>query len=89
MDRLAQTTSELEPPELEVFDLTSTDPSLPRFVFITHLASNEWQVGPRSQRGTCGIRTDETLGTLATLPHRDDGRSPLHGFWTLYLLASV
>ena len=52
VDRLAQTTSELEPPELEVFDLTSTDPSLPGFVFITHLASNEWQVGPRSQRGT-------------------------------------
>ena len=52
VDRLAQTTSGLEPPEMEVFDLTSIDPSLPGFVFITHLASNEWQVGPRSQRGT-------------------------------------
>ena len=52
VDRLAQTIVELDPPQMEVFDFNSTDPSLPGFVFIAHLASDEWQVGPRSQRGT-------------------------------------
>lgn len=52
VDRLAGVTVGLEPPELETFDLASTDPSLPGFVFIAHLASREWHVGPRSQCGT-------------------------------------
>ena len=52
VDRLAKATVGLDPPELEGFDFTSADPSLPGFVFIAHLASDEWQVGPRSQQGT-------------------------------------
>ena len=52
VDRLAQVTVGQKPPELEVFDLSATDSSLPGVVFIAHLASSEWQVGPRSQRGT-------------------------------------
>ena len=51
-DRLARTTADLDPPEMEVFDFTAHDPALPSFVFIPHFASDEWQVGPRSHRGT-------------------------------------
>jgi glycine reductase len=53
-DRLAESTVGLQPPELEVFDTTKIDPSLPGMVFIPHLASGEWQAeaGPRSAYGT-------------------------------------
>jgi hypothetical protein len=51
-DRLVGITVGLPPPELETFDLGATDPSLPGFVFIAHLASREWHVGPRSHCGT-------------------------------------
>lgn len=50
-DRLAETTRGLEPPQLEVFDLTPT-PELPGYVFMPHLSSNEWFSGPRSAQGT-------------------------------------
>ena len=52
VDRLAQVTLDLEPRETEVFDFTSTDRSLPGFVFIPHLASAEWHAGARSSAGT-------------------------------------
>ncbi|MAF54340.1 MAG: hypothetical protein FI707_15495 [SAR202 cluster bacterium] len=51
-DKLAETTLGLEPPEAEVFDLTTKDPSLPGVVFSCHLASMEAGVGPRSASGT-------------------------------------
>ena len=50
-DRLAQVTVGLEPPELESFDFTSNDPSLPNFVFIPNLASIETHAGARSAAG--------------------------------------
>ena len=51
VDRLAQVTVGREPPELELFDFTSKDPSLPGFVFIPNLASVETHAGPRSAAG--------------------------------------
>lgn len=50
-DRLAETTVGLTPSSVEKFDLTPR-PALPGIVFIPHLASNEWFVGPRSRAGT-------------------------------------
>ncbi|MDP6226719.1 MAG: glycine/sarcosine/betaine reductase component B subunit [Dehalococcoidia bacterium] len=51
-DKLAETTLGLTPPEVEVFDLTEKDPSLPGVVLSCHLASQEARVGPRSAHGT-------------------------------------
>ncbi len=54
VDRLAETISKQEPPDVAKFDLTECDPDLPGVVFIPHLASAEWQAeaGPRSNFGT-------------------------------------
>ena len=51
-DKLAETTVGLEPPEVEVFDTTENDPSLPGVVFSCHLASGEAGSGPRSASGS-------------------------------------
>lgn len=51
-DRLAETTVGLEPPEVEVYDLTERDPALAGVVFTCLLASGEAGVGPRSASGT-------------------------------------
>ena len=51
-DKLAETTKDLEPPEVEVFDVSEKDPSLPNVVFICLLASFEARNGPRSPAGT-------------------------------------
>ena len=51
-DRLAETTVGLEPPEVEVFDTTEKDPSLPGVVLVCLLASGETRGGPRSASGT-------------------------------------
>jgi hypothetical protein len=51
-DQLAETTVGLEPPEMEVLDITDKDASLPGVVFICLLASMEARVGPRSAAGT-------------------------------------
>ncbi len=51
-DQLAETTVGLEPPGVEVFDLTQKNPSLPGVVLSCHLASMEAGVGPRSAAGT-------------------------------------
>lgn len=50
-DRLAQATVRIEPPELEVIDLTPK-PDLPGFVFIPCLASPEHRFGNTSSLGT-------------------------------------
>ena len=52
-DRIAETVRDLDPPELEVFDLTPR-PDLPGIVYIPHLASAEPQpeVGARKTYGT-------------------------------------
>ena len=50
-DKLAETTVGSEPTEVEVFDLTKKDASLPGVVFICLLASYEHSVGPRSAHG--------------------------------------
>jgi sarcosine reductase len=49
-DRLAQTVVGLEPPDVEVFNLTP-QPDLPGAVFIPHLSSSEWVTGSRSSIG--------------------------------------
>ena len=51
-DRLAETTVDLEPTSVEVFDLSETDPSLPGVASITLLAASEILTGPRSPHGT-------------------------------------
>ncbi len=51
-DKLAETTAGLEPPEVDLFDLTEKNPSLPGVVLSCHLASQEAAVGPRSAAGT-------------------------------------
>ena len=51
-DKLAETTAGLESPEVEVFDTTEKDPSLPGVVFSCHLGSMEMVAGPRSAAGT-------------------------------------
>lgn len=50
-DRIAETTVGIEPPKIEVFDLTP-NPDLPNIAFAPHLASSEWELGPRSPVGT-------------------------------------
>ena len=50
-DRLAETTRDLIPPEVEVIDLTPK-PGLPGFVFIPMLASPEHRLGATSSMGT-------------------------------------
>ena len=50
-DRLAEVTLKLEPPEVEVLDLTPKA-GLPGFVFIPVLASPEHRMGPTSSMGT-------------------------------------
>jgi glycine reductase len=50
-DHLAAAVAELDPPELEVFDLSSRDPALPGFVYIPVLASFELWGGPDSRLG--------------------------------------
>ena len=52
VDYLADTIRELEPPELEIFDLTTRDPSLPGVVFIPVLASFEFWGVPTRRRPT-------------------------------------
>ncbi len=51
MDRLAQTTAGLEPPQLETFDFTPK-PGLPGVVLVPHLASPELYRGPYTKMGT-------------------------------------
>jgi glycine reductase complex component B subunit alpha and beta len=51
-DRLAEATRAREPPERELFDTTTRDPSLPGFVHVPMLWSRESFVGPRSGIGT-------------------------------------
>lgn len=50
-DRIAETTVGIEPPQIEGFDLTP-NPDLPNIAFAPHLASSEWELGPRSPVGT-------------------------------------
>jgi glycine reductase len=50
-DRLARTTAELHPPELETIDLTPKT-GKPNIAFAPHLASSEWELGARSPVGT-------------------------------------
>ena len=53
IDRLAETTTSLHPPDTEVFSFDDDHSSLPGIVFVPHLASAEWQspLGPRSVLG--------------------------------------
>lgn len=51
-DRLAQTTVELEPPELEQFELTEVDASLPRVVYICAFNSPQHFSGSLNAFGT-------------------------------------
>ena len=53
IDRLAETTASLHPPDTEVFSFDDDHSSLPGIVFVPHLASAEWQspLGPRSVLG--------------------------------------
>jgi sarcosine reductase len=50
-DRLAATTLDIDPPEMETFDLTPRS-GLPNIAFVPHLASSEWTFGSRSPLGT-------------------------------------
>jgi glycine reductase len=50
-DRLAGAVRDLEPPVMEIFDLTTRHPSLPGIVFIPLLASSEFWAGPDSKVG--------------------------------------
>ena len=49
-DRLAEIVRDLEPPEVEAFDLTP-NPDLPGYVFMPYLSSPETRLGPRSSIG--------------------------------------
>lgn len=51
-DYLAGVMAHLDPPEVERFDLTARDPSLPGIVFIPLLSSHEFWGGPDSKVGT-------------------------------------
>ena len=51
-DTLAETVRDLEPPDLEVFDLGVKDPSLPGIVFVCLLTSPEGTLGPQSIYGS-------------------------------------
>lgn len=51
-DYLAQAVAHLDPPEREVFDLSTKNPTLPGIVFIPVLASMEFWGGPDSKIGT-------------------------------------
>lgn len=51
-DYLGQSVSQLDPPEMEIFDLSSRNPDLPGIVFIPVLASSEYWAGPDSKIGT-------------------------------------
>ncbi len=51
-DYLAQAVAHLDPPEREVFDLSTRNPVLPGIVFIPVLASSEFWAGPDSKIGT-------------------------------------
>lgn len=73
-DKLAETAVGLEPPELEVFDLTKKDASLPGVVFICLLASYEHRVGPRSAHGWATYGATRLLGAVGTGPYGDAGR---------------
>lgn len=50
-DHLASVVHDLDPPEIETFDLTTRDPSLPGIIFIPLLASSEFWAGPDSKIG--------------------------------------
>ena len=50
-DTLAETVRDLEPPEIEVFDMGVKDPSLPGMVFVWMLSSPEGSHGPQSVHG--------------------------------------
>ena len=51
-DTLAETVRDLEPPEMEVFDMGVRDPSLPGVVFVWLLSSPEGSHGPQSIHGS-------------------------------------
>jgi glycine reductase len=50
-DRLAEATIGLDPTDVETFDMTP-NPELPNIAVVPHLASSEWEHGPRSPLGT-------------------------------------
>lgn len=50
-DHLAEAVANLEPPEREVFDLTTRHPGLPGMVYIPVLMSSEFRFGPDSRLG--------------------------------------
>ena len=50
-DTLAETVRDLDPPDLEEFDLSVQDPSLPGMVFVWMLSSPEGTHGPQSVHG--------------------------------------
>lgn len=52
VDYLANAVAQLDPPEVEVFDLSQSDPNLPGVVFIPVLASFELWGGPDSKAAT-------------------------------------
>lgn len=51
-DHLAAAVADREPPERELFDLTSRDPALPGLVYIPVLMSSEHRAGPDAKMGT-------------------------------------
>jgi glycine reductase len=51
-DTLADTVRDLNPPEMEIFDLSVQDPSLPGMVFVWLIGSPEGTHGPQSIDGT-------------------------------------
>ena len=51
-DTLAETVRDLEPPEMEIFDLSVNDQSLPGVVFVCMLTSPEGNHGPQSILGS-------------------------------------
>jgi glycine reductase len=51
-DTIAETVRDLEPPEMEAFDMGIEDPSLPGMVFVWLLSSPESRHGPQSMFGT-------------------------------------
>lgn len=82
-DRLAETTRDLQPPELEVFDMTPT-PGLPGYVFIPHLSSNEWVGGSRSMQGMAVYgQTRLSAPWLLTPTEMLDGAVSQRHSWTL------
>ena len=51
-DAMAETVRDLEPPELETFEIGTQDPSLPGMVFVWLVSSPESRHGPQSVHGT-------------------------------------